>query len=209
MNPALAVQPLRLKLLNKEADIEVSALLRDMETQKVSSVLEFVRGSVLIFTKPGPSTPINSELEQRRAYLKRRAEEREYARMISSVKQRPHRDGFGNSLKVQFTLSANVIVAPIASFFVSYLLSRSLIQKTSHRIIAGLTGGIVMLFIELILYMARSFTIEDQNRPSSSLARRGNDKHVSAARMQQYAFSKKTPSLPANSSYFFNKPKQA
>ena len=53
-----------------------------------------------------------------------------------------------------------MIVAPIAIFFVAYILSKSVVEKQSTRVTVGLLSGVAMLFIEMILHISRSYLVE-------------------------------------------------
>lgn len=117
-----------------------------------------VRGAELVFPEPAKAQP-SQALLRRRAYLSRRAEEREYERLTSSFREKP-RENVVSSMQYQITIAANMIVAPVATFFIFYIFARAVTVHQHWRIAAGLFGLILMLVIEMILFITRSYAIE-------------------------------------------------
>lgn len=109
------------------------------------------------------------ELLRRRAFLKRRNDERSYWRMVENVHPRakPPEERVAASFKFQAIVGANMIVAPTASFFICYILARSIVKKHTSRMALGLGGAIIMLVIEMILFIVRSYTIEQNSKKAA------------------------------------------
>ena len=126
------------------------------------SLRESLRGAKFVFPSPARDAAPTPSMVRRRAMLERRAADREYAALVSSVYKPPVRpeERVGASLRHQFTIGANMIVAPIAIFFVAYILSKSVVEKQSTRVTVGLLSGVAMLFIEMILHISRSYLVE-------------------------------------------------
>ena len=66
----------------------------------------------------------------------------------------------GASIRHSFTVSANMVVTPVATGFIGYRLSKGLVPKEQHRVVVGLLIGIGMLLVEMVLYLARSYSVE-------------------------------------------------
>ena len=60
---------------------------------------------------------------------------------------------------------------PTASFFICYTLARSLVKKHTSRMAIGLGGGVIMLVIEMILFIIRSYTIEQTSKKEAKKAK--------------------------------------
>ena len=147
--------------------VRVDALASELAKNNSSTRLSLrsaLRGTKLVFPAPTPHTTPDPAVATRREMLARRAEHREYATLVSSVHRAPVRpeERVGASLRHQYTIGANMVVAPVASSFICYILSKSLVEKATSRVVAGLMGGIVMLFVEMILYIARAYMVDHQ-----------------------------------------------
>ena len=53
-----------------------------------------------------------------------------------------------------------MVVTPVATGFIGYRLSKGLVPKEQHRVVVGLLIGIGMLLVEMVLYLARSYSVE-------------------------------------------------
>ncbi|KAJ8599362.1 hypothetical protein CTAYLR_007015 [Chrysophaeum taylorii] len=151
---------LRIRLRDEEP-IDVCELVHRLESEDKKPLRSVLRGAELVFARREEPKP-NGSLEKRRAFLRRRAEEREYDKLVASVRPKTVKpeDRVAASLQMTFTVSANMVVAPVGAFFVAFLASRTLVEKQSSRIAIGLGGAIAILFIEMILYIARAYTLE-------------------------------------------------
>ena len=147
--------------------VRVDALASELAKNNASTRLSLrsaLRGTKLVFPAPVREATPDPAVATRREMLARRAEHREYATLVSSVHRAPVRpeERVGASLRHQYTIGANMVVAPVASSFICYILSKSLVEKATSRVVAGLMGGIVMLFVEMILYIARAYMVDHQ-----------------------------------------------
>ncbi|KAJ1459687.1 hypothetical protein M885DRAFT_613290 [Pelagophyceae sp. CCMP2097] len=140
---------------------------------KGESLRAALRGAALVFASP-KAVPPNADLARRRTYLARKAEERAYAKMTGNVHEKPHsaEDSMGKSLRFQASVGVNMIVAPVAMFFVAYIAARNLVASQRWRVVLGLGAAIVMLFIEMTLYIARSLAVERDASKRKSKKRR-------------------------------------
>ena len=81
--------------------------------------------------------------------------------MVESVAPRPVRpeERVATSLKHSFTVSANMVMTPVGVGAVGYRLAKHKVPE-KHRIVVALVCGIGMLFIEMILFLARTYSLE-------------------------------------------------
>lgn len=111
-------------------------------------------GSRLVFPPPASRQP-NAELQQRRALLQRRAADREYGQLVSGVcTEREKREQVGKLLP-KLTIGANMIVAIFSTFIVCFVGAGSVTNNESWKLAAGLMGGVVIMFVEMVLFMLR------------------------------------------------------
>ena len=159
----MAADGLELRLSGAAGAVRVDELTPELEKESSDgkSLRAKLRGATLVFAAPAKA-PRDPAAEKRRQLLASRAEHKAYASLVSSVYKPPVRpeDRIGASLRHNLSVSANMIVAPVAFFFICYLLSRTLVDKHSERVVVGLMGGIAMLFIEMVLYIARTYLTE-------------------------------------------------
>ena len=100
--------------------VRVDALASELAKNNSSTRLSLrsaLRGTKLVFPAPITNTTPDPAVATRREMLARRAEHREYATLVSSVHRAPVRpeERVGASLRHQYTIGANMVVAPVAS----------------------------------------------------------------------------------------------
>ena len=150
-----------LKLQTKTDLKRVDELVHEYETTTGTGRLrETLRGSTLVFAPP-PQKTTSAAVARRRNILQARAERRAYDKMVESVAPRPVRpeERVATSLKHSFTVSANMIMTPVGVGAVGYRLAKHKVPE-KHRIVVALVCGIGMLFIEMILFLARTYSVE-------------------------------------------------
>ena len=81
--------------------------------------------------------------------------------MVESVAPRPVRpeERVATSLKHSFTVSANMVMTPVGVGAVGYRLAKHKVPE-KHRIVVALVCGVGMLFVEMILFLARTYSVE-------------------------------------------------
>ena len=81
--------------------------------------------------------------------------------MVESVAPRPIRpeERVATSLKHSFTVSANMVMTPVGVGAVGYRLAKHKVPE-KHRIVVALVCGVGMLFVEMILFLARTYSVE-------------------------------------------------
>ena len=149
-----------LKLQTKTTLKRVDELVHEYETTGSGRLRDTLRGSKLVFAKP-PQKTTSEAVARRRNILQARAERRAYDKMVESVAPRPVRpeERVATSLKHSFTVSANMIMTPVGVGAVGYRLAKHKVPE-KHRIVVALVCGIGMLFIEMILFLARTYSVE-------------------------------------------------
>ena len=149
-----------LKLQTKTTLKRVDELVHDYETNGSGRLRDTLRGSKLVFAPP-PQKTTSEAVARRRNILQARAERRAYDKMVESVAPRPVRpeERVATSLKHSFTVSANMIMTPVGVGAVGYRLAKHKVPE-KHRIVVALVCGVGMLFVEMILFLARTYSVE-------------------------------------------------
>ena len=150
-----------LKLQTKTDLKRVDELVYEYETTNGSGRLrDAIRGSKLVFA-PKEQKKTSAAVARRRNILQARAERRAYDKMVESVAPRPIRpeERVATSLKHSFTVSANMVMTPVGVGAVGYRLAKHKVPE-KHRIVVALVCGVGMLFVEMILFLARTYSVE-------------------------------------------------
>ena len=149
-----------LKLQTKTTLKRVDELVHEHETTGSGRLRDTLRGSTLVFA-PKEQKTTSEAVARRRNILQARAERRAYDKMVESVAPRPVRpeERVATSLKHSFTVSANMIMTPVGVGAVGYRLAKHKVPE-KHRIVVALVCGIGMLFVEMILFLARTYSVE-------------------------------------------------
>ena len=150
-----------LKLQTKTDLKRVDELVYEYETTGEKGRLrDTLRGSKLVFA-PKEQKTTSEAVARRRNILQARAERRAYDKMVESVAPRPIRpeERVATSLKHSFTVSANMVMTPVGVGAVGYRLAKHKVPE-KHRIVVALVCGIGMLFVEMILFLARTYSVE-------------------------------------------------
>ena len=149
-----------LKLQTKTTLKRVDELVHEYETTGSGRLRDTLRGAKLVFAKP-PQKTTSEAVARRRNILQARAERRAYDKMVESVAPRPVRpeERVATSLKHSFTVSANMVMTPVGVGAVGYRLAKHKVPE-KHRIVVALVCGIGMLFVEMILFLARTYSVE-------------------------------------------------
>ena len=150
-----------LKLQTKTDLKRVDELVHEYETTGSSGRLrDTLRGSKLVFA-PKEEKTTSEAVARRRNILQARAERRAYDKMVESVAPRPVRpeERVATSLKHSFTVSANMVMTPVGVGAVGYRLAKHKVPE-KHRIVVALVCGVGMLFVEMILFLARTYSVE-------------------------------------------------
>ena len=149
-----------LKLQTKTTIKRGDELVHEYERTGSGRLRDTLRGSKLVFAPPPPK-PTSEAVARRRNILQARAERRAYDKMVESVAPRPVRpeERVATSLKHSFTVSANMVMTPVGVGAVGYRLAKHKVPE-KHRIVVALVCGIGMLFIEMILFLARTYAVE-------------------------------------------------
>ena len=115
----------------------------------------------------GGSSP-SKELMQRRKYLRKRAEEREYNLMMFNQPTNPEVDREmerGNQLSAtsnHLSIAMNVVMSALACFAIAYYLGLQSNQSVTTSMVYGLIASILILIIEMLLYIIRAFSMESK-----------------------------------------------
>jgi hypothetical protein len=136
----------------------------------------------LVFTpKPPPPTKLTKEQEEYRKRIERLAlqhEERRYTELTSNVNKAPEKDDVTTrSMTYAASVGLNMIIAPLSFgcfmyFFAGGLLDYFLESSKSDmkRVIIGVVSGVIMLFIEMLLFVIRTHEMDEAMRKKSKRA---------------------------------------
>ena len=154
-----------LKLKSSTAGVKrVDELVHAYETTGSGRLRDELRGATLVFAPPKP-TPTNAAVARRRDVLRARAERRAYDAMIESVAPKPRRpeERVQHSMKHSFSISANMIATPVGAGAVGYRLAKYKVPE-KQRLVVAILCGIGMLLVEMILFLARSYMVEEETQ---------------------------------------------
>ena len=132
----------------------------------------------LSFTKS--TTDLNEIDEERKKYLERirllklRKEERQYSKLTKNIDKKPTEDAGTKTMTYAASVGLNMIVAPLSFGCLCYFFSAGIFswidgrigRKPANdnidirRVILGVIAGVIMMFIEMILFVIRSHTLE-------------------------------------------------
>jgi hypothetical protein len=141
-----------------------------------------LQGTSLFFTpapKPLQETAERRKYRERIERLRLKSEETKYSKLTSNLKSSKNTDDItARSMTYAASVGLNMIIAPLSFgcfmyFFAGgvfdYFLGDDFSARTTggtdiKRVIIGVVSGVVMLFIEMILYMIRTHEFESHER---------------------------------------------
>lgn len=138
-------------------------------------------GTKLFFTPPPPRKEETEEQRQFRLRMDRlrwKNEERKYSKLTSNLQKYVHDDVTARSMTYAASVGLNMVIAPLsfgcfmyffAGSLFDYFLGESFAARTTggvdiKRVIVGVISGVIMLFIEMILFVIRTHEFEEHNR---------------------------------------------
>jgi hypothetical protein len=151
----------------------------------------------LVFTPPLPSGP---ETEEERRYrqrldrLKLRDEETQYSKLTSNLDNERPDDITTKSMTYAASVGLNMIIAPLSFgvfmyffagglldyFFPSVVDKRNANATDIKRVIIGVISGVIMMFIEMILFVIRTHEFEKHTRRKEKKNRKKPFGHYSS-----------------------------
>jgi len=141
-----------------ESSLDAFAELRRTGDLAPGTLLSCLRGSRLRF--PGPEKPVVSEeMLARRAFLAGQQVRREYSELTKALQ--PEERDTVSRLIPDLSIGANMITLGFTCFVVCYVGASSVFESVAERMVAGLCGFIVILFIEMFLFITREAKAED------------------------------------------------
>lgn len=157
----------------------MKSLIAQSGNSDLSSELEsIISKTSLSFTKS--STDLNEIDDERKKYLERirllklKREERQYAKLTKNIDNKYTEDAGTRTMTYAASVGLNMIVAPLSfgcfcyffsAVFFSWIDSRTGREPANdnidiRRVILGVISGVVMMFIEMILFVIRSHALE-------------------------------------------------
>ena len=151
-------------------------LLRALALSDRADLKTLVVGSRMVFdadpggTGNGERDPKEVErrraLNERREYLKRRRQEREYNMMVYGQEINPEIQremDRGNSLSAKsnhIAIAMNMIMSVLACFAIAYYVGLQSNVELATSMIYGLIAAILILMVEMLLYILRAMAME-------------------------------------------------
>lgn len=150
----------------------LSALVDD------TSVLEkALEQTSLVFSpppNPAEETPEQKKFRQRMERLRLKHEETKYVKLTNNLQKEVQDDITAKSMTYAASVGLNMIVAPIsfggfmymfAGGVLDYFLREEFSTRTTggtdiKRVIVGVVSGVVMLFVEMLLFVIRTHEVE-------------------------------------------------
>lgn len=138
---------------------------------------EALKTTALVFTPPPPLQEETAERKKFRLRMERlrlQCEETKYVKLTNNIQKEAPDDITAKSMTYAASVGLNMIVAPISFgcfmyFFAGgifdYFLGESFSSRTTggtdiKRVIVGVVSGVIMLFIEMLLFVIRTHEVE-------------------------------------------------
>lgn len=135
----------------------------------------------LVFTPKPPAVELTKEQEEYRKRMEKlswKHEERKYSQLTSNVNKAPEKDDITTrSMTYAASIGLNMVIAPLsfgcfmyffAGGLLDYLLDTDPSSKSDiKRVIIGVVSGVIMLFIEMLLFVIRTHEMDEAMRKKS------------------------------------------
>lgn len=160
-----------------DRDIDAGTESLSMQLHKASLQLRFTPPPLVSDPTDGPTegcTPAQLQFRLRMQRLRLKNEERKYMKItnnLSSMTQPKSDDTTTQSMMYATSIGLNMIVAPISFGVFMYFFAGSLLdyiwppsgtppQTDIKKVIAGVVSGVLMLFIEMLLFVIRTHELD-------------------------------------------------
>lgn len=151
--------------------IRAATSLLQNDTSELTAAL-----TTLVYTPPPPEQDVNStefkRFQKRMDRLRLRAEETKYKKLTNNLDNTIEDDVTTKSMTYATSVGLNMIVAPISFGVFMYFFAGQVFnwlggskplgphEVDIRRVIAGVISGVGMLFIEMILFVIRTHTMD-------------------------------------------------
>ena len=197
--------------------LHVIQALESMVKDK-DSLERALEGTSLVYTStplPVEETPERRRFHQRMERLRLQQEETKYVRLTNNLQNEIQDDVTTKSMTYAASVGLNMIVAPLSFgcfmyFFAGgvfdYFLGEEFSARTMggtdiKRVIVGVVSGVLMLFIEMMLFVIRTYEVEEHTarkqkkkkpvQPFGVYSKKGDRPAMPADRTSQVLFGKK------------------
>lgn len=170
------------QIMKKWIPISLLRAMQHVLNQKDRQRLEeaLMHNTSLVFTPKPPTADLTKEQEEYRKRMERlslKHEERRYTDLTSNVNKAPEKDDITTrSMTYAASVGLNMVIAPLSFgcfmyFFAGGLLDYFFESDSSKsdikRVIIGVVSGVVMLFIEMLLFVIRTHEMDEAMRKKS------------------------------------------
>ena len=183
-----------------------------------SSLERALEGTSLVFTPPpalAEETAEHRKFQHRMDRLRLKHEETKYVKLTNNLQQDVQDDITAKSMTYAASVGLNMIVAPISFgcfmyffaggvfdyFFGEEFTSRTTGGTDIKRVIVAVVSGVVMLFIEMMLFVIRTHEVEahalrknkkkKQVQPFGVYSKKGDQQAMPVDRVSRHLFQKK------------------
>lgn len=177
------------KIMRKWIPISLLQAMQNVLDQNDRELLDqALRKTSLVFTPKPPPIKLTKEQEEYRKRIERLAlkhEERNYTQLTFNVNKAPEKDDITTrSMTYAASVGLNMVIAPLsfgcfmyffAGGLLDYLFESESSKSDIKRVIIGVVSGVIMLFIEMLLFVIRTHEMDEAMRKKS---KGPMDKHV-------------------------------
>ena len=158
--------PLQAITIAKSIAIKLSLLL-ELEALNVA-----LQNKTLIYSKPQDTKTTSAAYKSRIQKLQLAEQEKQYSNITKNINTAPDDDQTIKSMMYAASVGMNMIVAPISIGVIMYFFAGKLFafiipdyqqekgKINIHGVIAGVLVGVIMLFIEMILFVIRNHEMD-------------------------------------------------
>ncbi len=139
---------------------------------KLDELNKSLSNTKLVYTSTSNDDKSDTEYAKRIRKLKLKEQERNYSKLTANLDHSPDDDATLKSMMYAASIGANMVVAPISIGVLMYFFSGKLFSfmfpdyhvkegtLDIRGVIAGVITGVVMLFIEMILFVIRNHEMD-------------------------------------------------
>jgi len=171
--PIVAIRAISSLIQSSTIDSSRKTSLRAKLEESISQSLSFSPLSPLLYTTPlhADNTLEQKKFKKRLEHLRMRSEQQKYVNLTANISSKKRDDVTTRSMTYAASVGLNMIVAPLSFGAFMYFFSGQLfgwVFKDSQqsqdidvrRVIVAVISGVIMMFIEMILFVIRSYELD-------------------------------------------------
>jgi hypothetical protein len=161
------------------------AMQQVLEPHDCERLEKALQQTSLVFTPKPPPAALTKEQEEYRKRIERlslKHEERRYTELTSNVNKAPEKDDVTTrSMTYAASVGLNMVIAPLSFGCFMYFFAGGLFdfflesddsssKSDMKRVVIGVVSGVIMLFIEMLLFVIRTHEMDEAMRKKSKRA---------------------------------------